>query len=59
MTDKNGNQVWVIGAVDNITKYFRVDMAFKRNEVVLKTFITNYIEKGNKLILMVGTGSRS
>ncbi len=50
LTDKNGNQVWVIGAVDNITKDFRVDMAFKRNEVVLKTFITNYIEKGNKLI---------
>ena len=50
LTDKNDNQVWVIGAVDNITKDFRVDMAFKRNEAVLKTFITNYIEKGNKLI---------
>ena len=50
LTDKNGNQVWVIGAVDNITKDFRVDMAFKRNEVVLKTFITNCIEEGNKLI---------
>lgn len=50
LTDKNGNQVWVVGAVDNITKDFRVDIAFRRNEVVLKTFITNYIEKGNKLI---------
>ena len=51
LTDKNNNQICVIGAVDNITKDFRVDIASKRNEVVLKTFITNYIKKGNKLII--------
>lgn len=28
ITDKNYNQIWVIGAVDNITKYFRIDVAF-------------------------------
>ena len=34
VTDGNNNQIWVIGAVDNITKDFRIDIAFKRNEEV-------------------------
>ena len=50
VTDGNNNQIWVIGAVDNITKDFRIDIAFKRNEEVLKTFIVFHIQKGNKLI---------
>ena len=50
VTDANNNQIWVIGAVDNVTKDFRVDISFKRNEAVLKEFIMTHIERGNKLI---------
>ena len=50
ITDANNNQILVIGAVDNVTKDFRVDIAYKRNETILKEFITTYIERGNKLI---------
>ena len=50
MTDANNNQIWVIGAINNLSKDFRVDIAYKRNSEVLKTFIERYIEKGNKII---------
>ena len=50
VTDENNNQIWVIGAVDNISKNFRVDISFKRNESVLKEFIIAHMERGNKII---------
>ena len=50
VTDQTNNQIWVIGAIDNLTKDFRIDIAFRRNQNVLKTFITQYIEEDNKLI---------
>ena len=50
ITDQTNNQIWVIGAIYNLTKDFRIDIAFRRNQNVLKTFITQYIDEGNKLI---------
>ena len=50
VTDANNNQIWAIGAVDNISKDFRVDIAFKRDESILKKFIITHIESGNKII---------
>ena len=49
-TDEENRQIWVIGAIDNITKDFRIDVSFNRNEEVLKAFLSRYIETGNYVI---------
>ena len=56
VTDANNNQIWVIGDVDNISKDFRVDISFKRNESILKEFIITHIESVNKIITYGWTG---
>ena len=48
--DDENRQLWVIGAIDNITKDFRIDFSFKRNEEVLRAFWNRYIETGNTII---------
>ena len=45
-----GEQIWVIGCVNNSTKDFRVEAVCNRNSETLKGFITSYIDRGNKII---------
>ena len=35
-SDGNQNQIWVLGIIDNITKKYRLDIAFQKNESILK-----------------------
>ena len=45
-----GEQVWVIGCVNNSTKDFRFEAVCNRNSETLQGFITSYIDRGNKII---------
>lgn len=56
VTDENNNQIWVIGALNNLAKDIRIDISFKRNSEVLKIFIERYIEERNKLITDAWSG---
>lgn len=47
---KDGSQIWVIGAINTITKTFRIEPIKERNSSIIKTFINSYIEEGNHLI---------
>ena len=46
----NGDQIWIIGCINNLTKDFRIEAAKNRNSNTLKNFITSYIDSGNKII---------
>ena len=56
--DKNGNQLWAIGVVENrnnnvnnyINNNFRIVIRNNREAPTLKTFITKYIPSGNNLV---------
>ena len=43
ITHKNGNQVWLVGAIDITTKNIRLDVLPERNHSNLKMFVTNHI----------------
>ena len=49
-TDENKNHIWVLGIIDNTTKDFRLDIAYERNQNILKSFIMNYINRGNIIV---------
>ena len=46
----NGEPIWVLGAINNATKDFRLEAVKIRDSNILKLFITTYIERGNKII---------
>ena len=45
-----GEQIWILGIMDNNSKDFRLEAVKQRNSETLKTFILNNIECGNKII---------
>ena len=45
-----GDKIWVLGIIDNQTKDFRLNISLKRDQNVLKSFITRYVEPGNTII---------
>ena len=47
---KNGNQLWLFGAINNISKEFRIEVCFERNTDTMKKFIEKYIPIGNTII---------
>jgi len=49
-TDENKKQIWVLGIIDNISKDFLLDIAYERNQNILKSFIKNYIKSGNTIV---------
>ena len=49
-TDEENRQIWVIEAIDNITKDFRINVSFNRNVEILKAFLSRYIKTGNSII---------
>ena len=48
--NQNGEDIWVLGIVDNISKDFRLEITNQWNQQVLKKFITTYVETGNTII---------
>ena len=46
----NEDKIWVLGIIDNQTKDFRLNISLKRDQNVLKSFITIYVELGNTII---------
>ena len=47
---KDGKQLWLLGAVNNNTKSFRIEATFSRDTETIKKFINKFIEKGNTII---------
>ena len=47
---KNNSQIWILGAINNSTKDFRLEGVLNRDTHNLKKFITNYIPIGNKVV---------
>ena len=45
-----GEQIWVLGIVDNLTKDFRLDLSLDRNQERIKSVITQYVESGNTIV---------
>lgn len=48
--DDEGNQIWVVGAIDITTKEIRLDVINQRNSANLKIFVINHIEAGSHII---------
>ena len=46
----NNQPVWVIGAINNRTKNFRLETVFNRDSEILKKFVNKYIDKGNTIV---------
>ena len=42
-----GQQIWVLGIIDNYSKDFRLNLTLDRNQETLESFITRYVEPGN------------
>jgi len=40
---KNGEQIWVLGIIDNLSKDFRLDLSLNRNQQILKKYILKKI----------------
>ena len=49
-TDENKNKIWVLGIIDNISKDFRLDITYQRNQNNLKSFIMNYVLSGIHIV---------
>jgi len=47
---KNEQQIWIVGAVNNNTKDFRLEGVISRDSAILKKFIYKYIQKGNNIV---------
>ena len=45
-----GEQIWVLGIVENLTKDFRLDLSLDRNQERIKSFITQYVESDNTIV---------
>ena len=50
MQGKDGSQIQIIGAINTITKTFRIEQVNERSSTLIKIFIIYYIEEGNHLI---------
>ena len=48
--NKNNQQIWVIGVINNIMKNFRLKAKVLRDSEHLKKFVFSYINKGNVII---------
>lgn len=48
--NKNNQQIWVIGAISDITGGFRLEATYLRDSEHLKKFVFSYINKGNIII---------
>ena len=47
---KNGKQIWLLGAIDNNTKDFRIEGTYTCDSITLKKFITLNTETGNNIV---------
>ena len=47
---KNDSQIWIVGAVNNNTKDFRLEGVLSRDSNILKKFVHKYIPKGNHIV---------
>ena len=47
---KNISQIWILGAINNSTKDFRLEELLNRDTHILKNFITNYIPIKSKVV---------
>ena len=45
-----GEQIWILGIIDKISKDFRLNLTLDRNQETLKNFITRYVEPGNTIV---------
>ena len=45
-----GQQIWVLGIIDNYSKDFRLNLTLDRNQETLKSFIARYVEPGNTIV---------
>ena len=48
---RNRKAVWLLGAVDNISKDFRIEGSYERDSNKLRKFITSHIAEGNNIIM--------
>lgn len=46
---KNGKQIWLLGAIDNNTKDFRIEGNYTLDSITLNKFIILNIETGNNI----------
>ena len=46
---KNNKQLWMLGAINTITKDFRIEGVLSSDAETLKKFITTYIPKGSNI----------
>lgn len=47
---RDGKPIWIIGAINTQNKSFRLEGVNERNAVIIKHFISKYIETGNNII---------
>ena len=47
---KNDKQIWIVGAVNNNTKDFRLEGVLSRDSAILKKFVHKYIPQGNNIV---------
>ena len=50
ITVKNGNQVWLVSAIDTTTKNIRLDVLSEKSGSNLKIFVTNHIIPGSNIV---------
>lgn len=46
----HGNQIWILGIINNNTKEFRLEGSFNRDSVTLEKFIKKFVLTGNNII---------
>jgi len=47
---RDKEQLWLLGAIDNSSKDFRLEASIRRDSQTLEKFIKKYLEKGNTVI---------
>ena len=47
---RKGKQVWILGAIDNTNRDFRLEASYQRDGATLEKFIRMNIEEGNHII---------
>ena len=48
--DVNGAHLWVLGAIENDTRYFKIILSRDRDANTIKKFMTRFIPKVNKIV---------
>ena len=47
---RNNKQIWILGAINNRTKDFRLEAVLSRDSETLKDFITTYVPRGSNIV---------